>query len=192
MAKGLLVVYTGASGVGKGTIMERLLADNDNLRLSVSATTRDPRPGEVDGVNYHYVSLDEFNKMIEDDELLEYASYCGNMYGTPKAAALELLNQGYDVMLEIEVKGYQQVKRLFPDCVTIFVLPPSLEELERRLRNRGTEPDDVIKERLKTAVEEMEYAPQFDYRVINDAVDRAENEILDIISNIKKERNKEN
>ena len=192
MAKGLLVVYTGASGVGKGTIMERLLADNDNLRLSVSATTRDPRPGEVDGVNYHYVSLDEFNKMIEEDQLLEYASYCGNMYGTPKAAALELLNQGYDVMLEIEVKGYQQVKRLFPDCVTIFVLPPSLEELERRLRNRGTEPDDVIKERLKTAVEEMEYAPQFDYRVINDDIDRAENEILDIISNIKKERNKEN
>ena len=115
MAKGLLVVYTGASGVGKGTIMEKLLADNKNLKLSVSATTRAPRPGEVDGVNYHYITKDEFNNMIDNDLLLEHATYCGNMYGTPKAAVLELLEKGFDVMLEIEVKGYEQVKRLYPE-----------------------------------------------------------------------------
>ena len=192
MAKGLLVVYTGASGVGKGTIMEKLLADNKNLKLSVSATTRAPRPGEVDGVNYHYITKDEFNNMIDNDLLLEHATYCGNMYGTPKAAVLELLEKGFDVMLEIEVKGYEQVKRLYPECVTIFVLPPDVKELERRLRKRGTETEDVIKERLARAVEEMEYAPKFDYQVINDDVDRAEKEILDIITNIKNDRNKEN
>ena len=187
MARGQLIVYTGASGVGKGTIMEQLLADNDNLRLSVSATTRAPRPGEVDGVNYHYVTKEEFNNMIENDLLLEYATYCDNMYGTPKASALELIEKGFDVMLEIEVKGYEQVKKLFPDCVTIFVLPPSLEELERRLRKRGTETDEVIAQRLSRAVEEMEYAPAFDYQVINDDVERAKNEILNIIANIKNE-----
>ena len=106
MAKGQLIVYTGASGVGKGTIMEQLLADNSNLRLSVSATTRAPRPGEVDGVNYHYVTKEEFNNMIENNLLLEYATYCDNMYGTPKASVLDLIEKGFDVMLEIEVKGF--------------------------------------------------------------------------------------
>lgn len=187
MAKGQLIVYTGASGVGKGTIMEQLLADNDNLRLSVSATTRAPRPGEVDGVNYHYVTREEFDRMIENDLLLEYAQYCDNMYGTPKASVLDLIEKGFDVMLEIEVKGYEQVKKLFPECVTIFVLPPSIEELERRLRKRGTETDDVIAQRLSRAVEEMEYAPAFDYQVINDDVERAKTEILNIIANIKNE-----
>ncbi len=192
MAKGLLVVYTGASGVGKGSIMKKLLADNDNLRLSVSVTTRDPRPEDTPGVTYNFITVDEFNQMVADDVLLEHAEYCGNFYGTPKAAALELLEQGYDVMLEIEVKGFEQIKRLYPDCVTIFVMPPSLEELERRLRERATEPDEVIKERLATAVEEMKSAPLFDYTVINDTVERAGNEVLDIIANIKKERIEEN
>ncbi|MBQ4129259.1 MAG: guanylate kinase [Ruminococcus sp.] len=191
MDKGLLIVYTGASGVGKGTVMKRLLESNDNLRLSVSATTRAPRPGETDGVEYHFVTEDRFLEMIDKSELLEHAVYCGNHYGTPEKSVRDMLSSGLDVMLEIEVKGYLQIKKLFPDCVTIFVLPPSLEELERRLKGRGTETDDVVKERLNRAIEEMEYAKYFDYQVINDDVERTKDEILDIISKIKKERTME-
>lgn len=189
MAKGLLIVYTGASGVGKGTVMKELLKSNENLKLSVSATTRAPRPGETNGVEYHFVTKEQFENMIENNELLEHAVYCDNMYGTPKFAVLELLEKGYDVMLEIEVKGYQQVKNLYPECVTIFVLPPSVEELERRLTGRGTEAPEVIAQRLNQAKTEMTFASEFDYQVINDDVDRTKNEILDIIANIKKDRN---
>lgn len=192
MDKGLLIVYAGASGVGKGTIMKQLLKSNDKFRLSVSATTRSPRPGETNGVEYHFVSKPDFEDLIRTDGLLEYASYCDNYYGTPKKAVFDMLNSGIDVFLEIEIKGFLQIKEKFPDCVTIFLLPPSLEELENRLTGRGTEAPEVIKKRLDTAKEELTYAQQFDYTVINDDVERATNEILDIISNIKKERNKEN
>lgn len=193
MDKGLLIVYAGASGVGKGTIMKKLLNSDDNFRLSVSATTRLPRPGERDGVEYHFVSKEEFEELIRTDGLLEYAQYCDNFYGTPKKAVFDMLNKGIDVFLEIEIKGFLQIKDKYPQCVTIFLLPPSLEELELRLVGRGTEPADVIKKRLDTAKSELTYAKQFDYTVINDDVERAKNEILDIISNIKKERNnKEN
>lgn len=192
MDRGLLIVYTGASGVGKGTVMKELLKSDDNLKLSVSATTRLPRPGETNGVEYHFVTKDEFEELIKSDGLLEYARYCDNYYGTPKKAVFDMLNKGIDVFLEIEVKGFLQIKEKCPDCVTIFLLPPSMEELERRLTGRGTEPIDVIKKRLETAKEELAYAPQFDYQVINDDVDRAKEEILNIISIIKKERNKEN
>lgn len=188
MDKGLLIVYTGASGVGKGTVMKRLLECNDNLRLSVSATTRAPRPGETNGVEYHFVSEEAFLDMIFNNELLEHAIYCGNYYGTPKKSVRDMLERGLDVMLEIEVKGYLQIKKLFPDCVTIFVLPPDLNELRRRLTGRGTESVDVVNERLNRAVEEIEYAKYFDYQVINDDVERTKDEILDIISKIKKER----
>ncbi len=192
MAKGLLIVYAGASGVGKGTIMKRLLNSNSNFRLSVSATTRGPRPGEIDGVHYSFVTKDEFQNLINNDGLLEYANYCGNFYGTPKKAVYDMLDMGIDVFLEIEIKGFLQIKEKYPECVSIFLLPPSIEELERRLVGRGTEEPDVINKRLKTAKEELTFADQFDYTVINDDVDRATNEVLDIISNIKKERNKEN
>ncbi len=192
MDKGLLIVYAGASGVGKGTIMKQLLKSNDKFRLSVSATTRSPRPGETNGVEYHFVSKPDFEDLIRTDGLLEYASYCDNYYGTPKKAVFDMLNSGIDVFLEIEIKGFLQIKEKFPDCVTIFLLPPSLEELENRLTGRGTEAPEVIKKRLDTAKEELTYAQQFDYTVINDDVERATKEILDIISNIKKERNKEN
>lgn len=185
MDKGLLIVYTGASGVGKGTIMKRLLESNDNIRLSVSATTRNPRPGETNGVEYYFVSVDEFKKMIENNELLEHAQYCGNYYGTPEKSVRDMLDKGLDVMLEIEVEGYKQIKNMFADCVTIFVLPPSIEELQRRLSGRGTETSDVIEKRLNRAVEEMEFAKEFDYQVINDDVERAKDEILSIISKIK-------
>ncbi len=192
MTKGLLIVYAGASGVGKGTIMKELLKSDSNFRLSVSATTRTPRPGETDGVEYHFVCKADFEELIKNDGLLEYASYCDNYYGTPKKAVFDMLNSGIDVFLEIEIKGFLQIKEKYPDCVTIFLLPPSMEELERRLTGRGTEAPDVIKKRLDTAKSELTYAEQFDYTVINDDVERAKNEILNIISNIKKERNKEN
>ncbi len=191
MNKGLLIVYTGASGVGKGTVMKRLLESNDNLRLSVSATTRAPRPGETDGVEYHFVTEERFLDMLDNKELLEHTIYCGNYYGTPEQSVRDMLKNGLDVMLEIEVEGYLQIKKLFPDCVTIFVLPPSLEELERRLKGRGTESLQVVESRLKRAIEEMTYAKYFDYQVINDDVERTKDEILDIISKNKKERNLE-
>ncbi|MBR2714909.1 MAG: guanylate kinase, partial [Ruminococcus sp.] len=185
MGKGLLIVYAGASGVGKGTIMKELLKSNDNFRLSVSATTRSPRDGERNGIEYHFVSKDDFEKLINEDGLLEYASYCDNYYGTPKKAVFDMLEQGIDVFLEIEIKGFLQIKEKYPDCVTIFLLPPSMDELRRRLVGRGTETIDVINKRLDTAKEEITYADRFDYTVVNDNVDRAKNEILDIISNIK-------
>ena len=181
MDKGLLIVYTGASGVGKGTIMKELLKSNDNLKLSVSATTRAPRPGETNGVEYHFVTKDEFEELIKNDGLLEYASYCDNYYGTPKKAVFDMLDKGIDVFLEIEIKGFLQIKEKYPDCVTIFLLPPSMEELEKRLKGRGTESLDVIEKRLNTAKEELTYSEQFDYKVINDDVDRAKEEILNII-----------
>lgn len=193
MDKGLLIVYAGASGVGKGTIMKRLLDSDDNFRLSVSATTRAPRPSERDGVEYHFVTKEQFEELIQTDGLLEYAQYCDNFYGTPKKAVFDMLDRGIDVFLEIEIKGFLQIKEKYPQCVTIFLLPPSIEELKQRLVGRGTESADVIEKRLNTAKSELTYAQQFDYTVINDDVERAKNEILDIISNIKKERNnKEN
>lgn len=189
MAKGLLIVYAGASGVGKGTIMKELLKSNPNFKLSVSATTRSPRPGETNGVEYHFVSKDEFKELIDNDGLLEYATYCNNFYGTPKKAVFDMLQSGIDVFLEIEIKGFLQIKEKYPECVTIFLLPPSIEELERRLTGRGTETEEVIRQRLDTAKSELTYADKFDYNVINDDVDRAKNEIIGIISEIKKERN---
>ncbi len=189
MDKGLLIVYAGASGVGKGTIMKQLLSADDNFRLSVSATTRLPRPGETNGVEYHFVSKEDFEQMIENDGLFEYATYCDNYYGTPKKAVFDMINSGIDVFLEIEIKGFLQIKEKYPECVTIFVLPPSLEELEKRLVGRGTETREVIDKRLAAAKEELSYADQFDYTVINDDVDKAKSEILNIIYNIKKERN---
>lgn len=189
MDKGLLIVYAGASGVGKGTIMKQLLSSDDNFRLSVSATTRLPRPGETNGVEYHFVSKEDFEQMIENDGLFEYATYCDNYYGTPKKAVFDMIEKGIDVFLEIEIKGFLQIKEKYPECVTIFVLPPSLEELERRLVGRGTETRDVIDKRLAAAKEELSYADRFDYTVINDDVEKAKDEILNIIYNIKKERN---
>ena len=183
--KGLLIVYTGASGVGKGTIMKKLLASHPNYRLSVSATTRAPREGEINGREYYFVSHDEFDRMIAEDGFLEHAEYVGNKYGTPKEPVFRMLDEGLDVFLEIEVKGFLQVKEACPDCVTIFIAPPSFEELEARLRGRGTETEEVIAERLKTAERELSSHSMFDYVVINDDVDRAANEVVSIISDIK-------
>lgn len=185
--KGVLIVFTGASGVGKGTVMKKILAADPNNWLSVSMTTRSPRDGEVNGVDYNYVSVDQFKKMMEEDAFLESACYCQNYYGSPKAPVEENLKNGKNVFLEIEVQGFEQVRELYPDCLSIFLLPPSIEVLEQRLRGRGTEKEEVIQERLNTALGEISRSNEYKYNVVNDDIDRAVEEILNII---KKERTK--
>ncbi|MBQ3266060.1 MAG: guanylate kinase [Ruminococcus sp.] len=180
--KGMLIVYTGCSGVGKGTIMKELLPRNPNLRLSVSATTRAPRAGEVDGREYYFVTPERFDEMIAEGAFLEYAKYAGGSYGTPKEPVFRMLDEGYDVILEIEVKGFLQVKQACPDCLTIFIAPPSFEELEARLRKRGTETEEKIAERLKIAEKELKSQDQFDHVVVNDIAQRAADEVLSIIA----------
>lgn len=180
-SEGKLIVYTGASGVGKGTIMKRLLAKDPTIRLSVSATTRSPRPGEKNGREYFFVTKEEFKKTIKEDGFLEYASYCDNYYGTPKKAVEEMLSKGINVMLEIEVQGGLQVMKKCPQCTSIFIMPPSYGELERRLRGRGTEPEEVILKRLEAAKTEMTYSSKYAYTVINDDVEKAADEIIKII-----------
>ena len=149
--RGMLVLYTGSSGVGKGTIMQELLKRDKNIRLSVSNTTRPPREGEIDGVHYNFVTKEQFETLIQKDGYLEYAEYCGNYYGTPKQQVEDLLSQGYDDFLEIEVCGRLQIMEKYPDVLSIFVLPPSLDTLEKRLRHRGTEDEETILKRLGEA-----------------------------------------
>lgn len=180
--KGILVLYTGCSGVGKGTIMKQLLERDDSIRLSVSNTTRNPREGEIDGVHYNFVTREDFLALADADGYIEYAEYCKNLYGTPKRQVEDLLEQGYNVFLEIEVKGGLQVMEKYPDVLSIFILPPSLEELERRLRGRGTEEEDVILERLTQAKEELKFKDKYKYRVVNDKLDAAVDEVLAILN----------
>ena len=187
MDKGLLVVISGPSGTGKGTVMNYLMQQSDDLRLSVSATTRQPREGEVHGVQYYFLSREEFEEMIENGEVLEYAEYCGRYYGTPIKPIEAWLKEGHDVILEIEVQGGAQVKEKCPDSVTIFILPPSMEELENRLRGRGTEDEKTIQKRLHTAKTELQEADHYDYTVVNEAVPQAAERILEIL---KKEHEK--
>lgn len=175
------MLYTGCSGVGKGTIMKELLRRDPNIRLSVSNTTREPRDGEIDGVHYRFVTREEFLALADADGYIEYAEYCDNLYGTPKQHVEELLAAGYDVFLEIEVQGGLQVMKQFPDVLSIFILPPSLEELENRLRGRGTETEEVIRQRLAEAKNELAVAQQYRFRVVNDDLNTAVNEVLDIL-----------
>ncbi len=168
---GVLVVVSGFAGAGKGTLMKNLISRYENYSLSVSATSRHPRPGEEDGVSYFFKTRDEFEEMIHNDEFLEYAEYVGNYYGTPKAFVEKMLNEGKRVVLEIEIQGAFQIKRKFPQALLIYVMPPSAEELMRRIRGRGTETPEVIKSRMKRAVEEAEGIEHYDYIVINDDID---------------------
>ena len=180
--RGLLVVLSGPSGAGKGTVLRALMAGNDGIRLSVSATTRAPRPGETDGREYYFISREKFTQMAESGQMLESAEYCGNCYGTP-AAPIERWNaDGKDVILEIEIQGGAQVKRKRPDSVGIFILTPSLGELERRLRNRGTESDECVGKRLEAARRELAEARHYDYVVVNDTVEGAAERIRGILS----------
>ena len=178
-----LIILSAPSGTGKGTVIRRIMEKMDNIVLSVSATTRAPRPGETDGVEYHFITRKRFEEMIRDGELLEHAEYSGNYYGTPMAPLETNTDEGRYVILEIEVKGFRQVKKKIPEALAIFLAPPSLEELERRLRGRGTETEDSIQRRLKAARKEMPMAKRFDHIVVNDSVDRAADEIIDIILN---------
>ncbi len=180
--KGLLVVLSGPSGAGKGTVMKALLKRNSNIRLSVSATTRAPRPGEENGREYHFLSREEFLRLSNSGGMLESACYCGNFYGTPTAPIARWTSEGRDVFLEIEVQGGAQVERKRPDTVSIFILPPSLKELEHRLRGRGTEAEETVRKRLATARKELTAAEKYDYVVVNDSVDRAAEQICGILN----------
>lgn len=169
--KGVLVVVSGFSGAGKGTLMKELVARYDNYALSVSMTTRQPRPGEVEGVSYFFVDKDTFEETIAQDGLVEYARYCDNYYGTPRKWVEEQLESGRDVILEIEIQGALKVKEKFPETLLLFVMPPSAKELERRLTGRGTETAEVIKSRMERAVQESEGIENYDYIIVNDKLD---------------------
>lgn len=181
MGKGILIVVSAPAGCGKDTILEQALKKNDNLFYSVSATSRAMRPGETDGVSYHFRTREQFEAMINGGELLEYTEYCGNYYGTPKKAVSDMLEAGKDVILKIEIEGAANVKKMFPECVMIFILPPSIAELDRRLHKRGTETEDVIKIRLETAKKELEFARQYDYFVVNDELSVAVDDLLSVV-----------
>ncbi len=179
--KGLPVVLSGPSGAGKGTVLKALLSGGGPIRFSVSATTRAPRPGEKDGREYYFISREEFKRMVDSGEMLESAEYCGNFYGTPAAPIREWTAQGIDVVLDIEVKGGAQVRRKCPDSVGVFILPPSMEELERRLRKRGTESEEAVRRRLETARREIPEAVNYDYVVVNDSAGLAADRIREIL-----------
>ena len=180
--KGILIVVSGFSGSGKGTIMKELLSRYlDTYALSISATTRSPREGEVDGREYFFVSKDEFEKMIAKGELIEYAKYVENYYGTPRDYVEKKLDEGKDVILEIEIQGALNVKKMFPDTLLLFVTPPSAEELRKRLVGRGTETMDVIESRMDRACEEAEGMQNYDYLIVNDSLDRCVEEMHSII-----------
>ncbi|NLY54754.1 MAG: guanylate kinase [Firmicutes bacterium] len=165
--QGILLVISGPSGVGKGTICSRLLQKLTDIQFSISVTTRDPRVGEQEGVNYYFVSEEEFMRMRANDELLEWAEVFGNFYGTPRYAVQAALDAGKDVLLEIDIQGAMQVKASFPECVTIFVWPPTVDELERRIRQRGTETPEAIERRLRKSKLEMAHVVNYDYVVVN-------------------------
>jgi len=179
--KGLLIVLSGPSGAGKGTICKALMKKEKNLKLSISATTRQPRSGEIEGKNYFFKSEEEFEKMIENDSFLEWAKVYDHYYGTPKDFVLKNLEEGNDVVLEIDIQGALKIKEKFPEGVFIFILPPSMEELKNRIKKRGTETEEEIIKRFKSAYEELNYVSRYNYVVINDSVEEAVEKIKAII-----------
>ena len=181
MGKGKLLVLSGPSGAGKSTVVAKLMERRNDVCVSVSATTRAPRPGEQDGVNYFFVSREQFEEMVRTGAMLEHAEYVGNCYGTPRAYVEDRLNAGQDVILEIEVQGAMLVKKQYPDAVTIFVAPPSAKELKRRLTGRGTETAEVIEGRMKRAAEEAKLMGFYDYLLINDDLQESTDQLHELI-----------
>ena len=179
--KGILIVVSGFSGAGKGTLMKRLVQDYDNYALSISATTRSPRPGEEDGREYFFLQKEQFEQKITENGLIEYARYCDNYYGTPRKYVEEQLAQGKDVILEIEIQGALKVKKQYPDALLLFVMPPSAAELRNRLVGRGTETPEVIEKRMHRAVEEAEGIENYEYLVVNDDLDTCVRQLHEII-----------
>ena len=180
MQKGLLIVISAPSGSGKSTVREELMR-RENFAYSVSATTRPPRAGEANGVDYWFVTKEQFEEKIKNGDMLEHAIYNGNYYGTPLREALQVVESGRNLLLEIEVEGAMNIKRQYPEAVLIMLLPPSFSEQERRLRSRGTETDEVIAGRLKQTYEEMTYFDRYDYVVINETVNKCADDIQDIV-----------
>lgn len=181
-SKGKLLVLSGPSGAGKSTVIAKLLEKREDISFSISATTRSPRPSEEEGISYYFRSFEEFEKMIATGEFLEHARYAGNCYGTPRGPVEELLRSGRTVVLDIEVQGALQVKRAMPEAVMVFLTPPNITELEKRLRGRGTDSEEVIALRLQTAQHEYTLAEKYDYIVINDIAENAASEIDAIIT----------
>lgn len=181
MAKGLLFIISGPSGAGKGTVYSGVIARRPNIKKSISVTTRAPRPGEIEGVHYYFRTLDQYQEMIAHGEFLETAQVYKNCYGTPKAPVFEMLKNGDDVLFEIDTLGVKQIKARYPESIAIFVMPPSFEILEQRLRGRGTESEEVILRRLSEAKSELAKYPMFDYIVFNDDIETAINEVVSII-----------
>ena len=181
--KGILAIISGFSGAGKGTVVNRLL-EKESYAVSISATTRKPRTGEVDGQNYFFRTKDEFEKMIANEQLIEYAEYVGNYYGTPKDYVFKKLDEGFDVILEIEMQGALKVKEKFPETALIFITPPSADELKKRLVGRGTETAEQIEKRMSRAVDECPYMNQYDYIIVNDDLDECVDEIHRLLQSI--------
>lgn len=189
--KGLLIVISGPSGTGKGTVLKLVKESSNNVRFSVSATTRSPREGEIDGKNYFFKTVDEFEAMIQNNEFVEWVEYCDNYYGTPKKYIKDSINMGFDVILELEVEGALNIKEQFPESVTVFMVPPSLDELRYRIEGRGTEKPEVIEKRLRKARHELNFINKYDYITINNTVEDSVKEINSILiaEKLKSQRN---
>ena len=187
MSKGILTVISGFSGAGKGTVVKKLLEKSDDFCLSISMTTRDPRPGEEDGISYFFVTKEKFEETIAANGLIEYAQFAGNYYGTPRKYVEEKLAEGKNVILEIEMQGARNIRKLYPDSLMLFITPPTADELERRLRSRGTETEEKIRARLSRAYEESEGIDLYDYIIINDDLDKCVSDVFESIETAKRQ-----
>ncbi|MCX7695560.1 MAG: guanylate kinase [Caloramator sp.] len=179
--KGLLIVISGPSGAGKGTICRALLEKHPEIKLSVSCTTRSPRQNEVEGINYYFISKDKFKEMIDKDEFLEYAEVYDNYYGTPRKNVERILNEGNDIILEIDIQGALKVKEKYPEGVFVFIMPPSMEELKNRIKKRGSETEESLLKRFKSAFQEINYVANYNYVIVNDVVEDAVKRLESII-----------